>query len=251
MSSGQANIYSQQQIHSARKSGAILASVLDMLEKELVVGISDIRLNELAHEMTLDLGAEPAFLGYNGFPQALCISFNNQIVHGYAKGRIVENGDLVGLDYGVRFEGMITDSARTLSAGKANADSYRLLEATMVALDNVINILKPGITTGDIGFNINQTLRKYKTKCIYDLCGHGVGISPHEAPIIPNYGQAGRGTRLKAGMIIALEPIASLGTHNMIVESDGWTCVTADGSLSSQSEHTILITDNGAEVLTS
>jgi methionyl aminopeptidase len=246
----QGTIYNQEQISSARKSGKILSSVLDMLEEQFKVGISDTTLNKLAHEMTLDLGATPAFLGYNGFPQALCISFNNQIVHGYAKDRIVKEGDLVGLDYGVKFEGMITDSARTLPAGPVSKDVLRLIDATKGALDNVISMIKPGVTTGDIGFNINQVLRKYKTKCIYDLCGHGVGISPHEAPIIPNYGQANRGPKMRAGMIIAIEPIASLGTHHMIVEADKWTCSTIDGSYSSQFEHTLLITNDSVEVLT-
>ena len=240
-----------EQIKNARKSGAILTEVLDILTESAKEGVSAIELDAIAAQETEKRGAKPAFLNYQGFPANLCVSINNEIVHGIPTERKLKKGDLVGIDYGVNYKGMITDAARSLSIGNPSADSKKLIDGCYDALAHALSVIKDGVTVGDVSSTIENVLRKYDLKVIYSLTGHGVGEQLHEDPIIPNYGHAGAGEVLKAGMTIAIEPIAAIGTHDLYLADDGWTYMTRDGSLSAQFENTVLVTKDGCEVLAS
>lgn len=240
-----------QEISNIKKSGVILTSVLDVLVKNAVAGVTTNELDEIAEKETLRLGGEPAFLGYQGFPGRVCVSINNEIVHAIPTDKKLAAGDVVGIDYGVNYGGMITDAARTISIGKPRPEAQKLINGCYEALQTAIDIIKDGVRVGDIGSVIEEKLKNYDLKVIYSLTGHGVGHQLHEDPVIPNYGTAGSGEVLKSGMTIAVEPIASLGTHDLYLADDGWTYMTRDGSLSAQFENTILVLDDGCEVIAS
>lgn len=243
-------IKTQGEIERMRTSGGMLAAVLRHLEPHVQPGIATQELDRLAAAELQRLGGEPAFLGYNGFPGVLCVSINDEIVHGLPSQRRLKEGDIVGLDFGVTYEGMVTDGAVTLPVGKVSLEAARLLTATREALAAGIKKVRAGAHLGDVGHAIETRLRRDKLGVIEDLCGHGVGHELHEDPLVLNYGQAGTGMRLKAGMTIAIEPMAALGTHEVVLASDHWTIQTADGSLGAQFEHTVLVTESGAEILT-
>jgi methionyl aminopeptidase len=243
-------IKTPEEIANMRLSGQILGEILQTVAAATIPGITTESLDKMAAAELSKRGAKAAFLGYNGFPANICISVNNEIVHGIPGPRVIEEGDLVGLDFGVNYNGMITDSAVTIAVGKVSADAKHLLQYTNQALSAGIAALHDGVRVGSIGAAIETELEKGGLKVIETLGGHGVGHKVHEDPFIANFGTAGTGETLKAGMTIALEPIASLGTHDTHLASDGWTYVTDDGSLSAQFEHTILITQDGAEILT-
>ncbi len=243
-------IKTPEEIMAIRQSGKILAEILNILEKSTVAGITTKELDDIAAIELSKRGAKAAFLNYNGFPANICISVNNEVVHGIPSNSVVMEGDLVGLDFGVLYDGMITDSAITVPVGKVSNNAERLLKYTKSALYAGIDVLRSGVRVGDIGAAIENELKRGNLKVIESLGGHGVGHRVHEEPIILNFGSAGSGEVLLAGMTIALEPIASLSTHSVNLASDGWTYLTVDGSLSSQFEHTILITEEGSEILT-
>jgi len=244
-------IRTSDEIANITKSGEVLTQVLDRLVAEAKPGVSSRELDTIAREETKKLGGEPAFLGYQGFPDVVCVSVNNEIVHAIPTDRKLQNGDLVGIDYGVNYGGMITDAARTISLGKPNKDSAKLLEGCYEALQAALDVIKGGVRVGDISSAIEEALKKHGLKVIYSLTGHGVGKVLHEDPVIPNYGKAGTGEILRAGMTIAIEPIASIGTHDLYLADDNWTYMTRDGSLSAQFENTVLITKDGCKVLAS
>ncbi len=229
----------------------MLAAVLFKLEKLVEAGMTTKDLAEIAKNELKPLGGQPAFLGYQGFPDVLCVSLNDEIVHGIpSQQRVIKNGDLVSMDFGVRYQGMITDSATTVVIGKASAEAERLVQMTQQSLEAGIHVLQPGIHIGDIGYAVQSVLQPLKYGIIKDLVGHGVGHELHEDPNISNTGKKGNGFVLESGMTIAIEPMASLGSDEIAMESDGWTITTRDNSLAAHFEHTILITDNGYEVLT-
>lgn len=238
------------EIIAIRQSGKILANILSKLEKLTLPGITTKELDMVARNELEKYGAKAAFLGYNGFPASICISINNEVVHGIPSDRVIQTGDLVGLDFGVLYDGMITDSAITVPVGKISSDAQRLLDYTNNALTAGIATIKDGVKVGDIGAAIDKELSLGRLKVIESLGGHGVGHVVHEDPIILNFGRPGTGDKLVAGMTIALEPIASLSTHEVELAKDNWTYMTVDNSLSAQFEHTILITESGSEVLT-
>lgn len=238
------------EITAIRESGHMLAAVLRYLETKTVPGISTGELDKLAADELRSLGGKPAFLGYEGFPAVICISVNEEVVHGIPGKRVLVAGDIVGLDFGVTYGGMITDGAITVPVGGVSSEASRLMKATREALDCGIAKVRAGARLGDIAHAIETRLRADKLGVIEDLSGHGVGHQVHEDPLVLNYGPAGRGMRLKAGMTIAIEPMATLGTHEIVQADDQWTILTADGSLGSQHEHTVLILPDGAEILT-
>ncbi len=244
-------IKTSEEIDNIRRSGEILTAVLDILVGLAKPGVTSLALDRVAQEETAKLGAKPAFLGYQGFPGSVCVSVNNEIVHALPNERKLQNGDLVGIDYGVNYNGMITDAARSISIGKPSKDGARLLEGCYEALLEALKVIKDGVRVGDISAVIEHHLRKHKLRPIYSLTGHGVGHQLHEDPVIANYGTAGTGEVLKAGMTIAIEPIASISTNDLYLADDGWTYMTRDGSLSAQFENTVLVTKNGCEVLAS
>jgi methionyl aminopeptidase len=250
-------VKNQEEIERLRTSGSILAEVLRRLVGLLEPGqTTGFLANEAARELKA-LGGKPTFLGYKAdprmtpYPSIICISVNDEIVHGIPGKRIIEEGDLVGLDFGVDFEGMFTDGAVTVVAGAEPTKAQkRLLTATKEALDEGIFQVKAGARVGDISAAIEARLNRDKLGVIEELSGHGVGDQVHEDPMVLNYGNAGTGMRLKAGMSIAIEPMATLGTHHIKVDPDGWTIRTLDGSLGAQFEHTVVVTDDGCEIVT-
>ncbi len=240
------------EILAMRESGAMLASVLDRLAKMVEPGISTKDLAVIADRELKALGGSAPFLGYQGFPDVICISLNDEIVHGIPKPeRIIQAGDLVSLDFGVNYRGMITDGALTLIAGAAKSKQHSdLLKFTRESLYEGIAVVHDGVRTGDIGAAVQSVLDRQGYGIVTDLVGHGVGHHLHEDPNIPNYGRKNTGPWLKAGMTIAIEPMATLGSPRVILEGDHWTIRSADHSLSAHFEHTVLITENGAEILT-
>lgn len=240
------------EIEAMRRSGQILATVLQYLRPKVKPGVTTGELADFAAAEIKRLGGEPAFLGYEGFPNVICISVNDEIVHGIpSSSRIINDGDIVSLDMGVKYRGMITDSAISVIAGRAKQKRHiELLERTEQSLQEGLNVIHDQVRTGDIGAAIENYLNKFKYGIVRDLVGHGVGHQIHEDPNIPNYGRANSGPWLSAGMTIAVEPMVTLGTDHVTVADDKWTVKTADGSWAAHFEHTILITKDGYEILT-
>ncbi len=231
-----------------REGGKILAAVLGYLQKQLVAGITPKELSALAEKELLRLGGSPVYV--EDFPDIMCISVNDQVQHAIPSTDPLELGDIVNFDFWMSYKGMITDAGVTVGVDEISADAARLIEATRSALYKAIAVLKDGVRVGDISAVIEARLRQDRLGIVKDLSGHGVGHELHEEPGIPNFGRVGKGPILKSGMTIAIEPIANLGSGRIYVEPDNWTLVSADGSWSSQHEHTVLITDSGSEILT-
>lgn len=245
-------VKTQSELASMRQSGRMLATVLSVLSRKAVPGMSTKDLADIAKKELRSLGGQPTFLGYYDFPDVLCVSVNDEVVHGIPRtDKILRDGDVVSLDFGVTYDGMITDAARTIIIGMTKQKrTAELVAATESSLEAGIAVLRDGVRTGDIGSAVEASLRPGKYGIVRDLVGHGVGHELHEEPNVPNYGRAGHGSALKAGMTIAIEPMVTLGTHKVYVNQDGWTIHTQDGSLSAHFEDTVLITHDGAEVLT-
>lgn len=244
-------VKTSQEIERMKKGGQILAAVLSRLEKEVKPGVTTKDLANIAAKELKKLGGQPAFLGYQGFPDVLCVSVNNEVVHGIpSRSKAIKDGDIVSLDFGVVYKGMITDGAISTIAGRADKKSQRLIDTTKKALDAGISAVKDGAAIGDIAAAVQAVLDKGQYGIVRDLVGHGVGHELHEEPSIPNYGRRGQGRHLKAGMTIAIEPMATLGDYHVFIKNDGWTVETWDGSLAGHFEHTVLVTKTGAEILT-
>jgi len=242
-------VKTEKEIENMRVSGRMLATVLDLLRSKVGEGQTTKEIAILASKELNLLGGEPAFLGFNGFPDVICISVNEEIVHGVpSKSRVIKKGDLLSLDFGVSYQGMITDSAITVAV--SGSDPQDLIATTERSLYAGIDTIKSGVHIGDIGQAVEQVLSQQDFGIVRDLVGHGVGHELHEEPNIPNYGHAGAGISLKEGMTVAIEPMATLGAEEVIIDNDGWTIKTRDNSLSAHFEHTILVKDNGYEILT-
>lgn len=239
-----------QEIEAIRESGRILSLCLEEISKNIIKGSSGSEVSELAKKLLKDMGGEPAFLNFHGYPDVICVSINDQVVHGIPNSKAFNEGDIVSFDFGVKYKGMITDAARTVIVGVGDSRKKKLVNVTEQALLEGVKIIKDGVRVGDISYEIEKILKKGNLGIVRDLVGHGVGHELHEEPNIPNYGKKGEGALLVKGMTIAVEPMATLGGESIHLESDGWTVATADGSLSAHFEDTILITENGYEILT-
>ena len=234
-----------------RIAGSMLSSVLEDTIAYIQEGMTTKDLSNFAGKQLHALGGEAVFLGYNGFPDPICISVNDEVVHGIPRSTtVLKDGDVVSLDFGVRYRGMIVDSARTVICGSASKETKRLLQLTESSLHEGLEVIKDGVKTGTIGHAIETVLKRAKLGIVRDLVGHGVGHQIHEDPNIPNYGRAGTGAVLRSGMTVAIEPMATLGKDAVYTDVDGWTVRTKDGSLAAHFEHTVLVTDNGYEILT-
>ncbi len=233
-----------------RESGQMLATVLDTLEQAAAPGISERELADMASRELKALGGHAPFKGYHGFPDVICISTNDKVVHGIPSSYVLRAGDIISLDFGVTYRGMVTDSARTILVGAAEPKVQQLVAETKRSLLSGIAAVHDGVTTGDIGAAVQRVLDIHHYGIVRDLVGHGVGHQLHEEPDIANYGVPGDGPMLHAGMTIAIEPMANLGTEQVVMDPDGWTIRTRDGQPSAHFEHTVLITENGAEILT-
>ena len=245
-------VKTQSEIESMRVSGRQLATVLDYLKQNIKAGMTTKEIADLAADKLKSLGGKPAFLGYYGFPDVICISVNDEVVHGIpSKKKIIQDGDIVSLDFGVKVNGMITDAAISVVIGeKKKSEKQKLVDTTEASLLAGIEKIRDGVQVGTIAHAIEEVLAKQKYGIVRDLVGHGVGHELHEEPNIPNYGRANTGMKLKAGMTIAVEPMATMHDYKVYTDADGWTIKTADKSLAAHFEHTILITETGAEILT-
>jgi len=244
-------IKNEEEIQKMREGGHILAEVLEKTCKKAQPGISTLELNQFAENLIGEKGAIPGFKGYKGFPATLCTCVNEVIVHGIPKkDEILKEGDLLTIDCGIIYKEMYTDAARTVPIGKISPEKEKLLSVAKETLAIAINTAKPGIHLNEIGKNIEKTVKNAGFHIIHDLTGHGIGKALHEDPVILNYWDGTPGPLLKPGMTFAIEPIFAIGTNHMKTLKDKWTIITDDNSCSIQIENTILITQNGNEVLT-
>ncbi len=244
---------SQAELEKMRKAGRITADALDKVIEAVAVGKTTADLDAVAEDYLVSAGAKPSFKGYRGFPATICISINDEIVHGIPSAkRVLKEGDLVSLDFGAVWEGFHADSAVTVFVGgrAPNADAERLVRTTEAALDAAIQVIFPGGRLSDIGHAIEGVAEPAGLGIVREYGGHGVGRKLHEDPFIQNFGPPGRGPDLRPGLVLAVEPMLNLGEDETRVMADGWTVVTADGSLSAHFEHTIAVTPEGHEILT-
>jgi methionyl aminopeptidase len=244
----------ESEIAAMRESGRMLATVLQVLRERTTEGLTPQDMSAIARKELQALGGEPAFLGVPGnpnYPDVICISVNNQVQHSIPNSIPFKKGDIINYDYGVKYRNMLTDGGISICVDDAvTPDTKRLLSGTEKALYDGIRAVRAGARVGDISAAIERTLRKHKLGIVRELVGHGVGHELHEDPEIPNYGRAGTGPVLRAGMTIAIEPITTLGGSAIYQARDGWTLLTQDGSWSAQFEHTVLVTSTGCEILT-
>jgi methionyl aminopeptidase len=245
-------IRTPQEIDKMRRSGHVVREVLEHVRRAVKPGASTLDLEQAAAEKIRELGATPAFKGYHGYPCVLCTSINNEVVHGIPSAeRMLRDGDLVSIDTGVVLNGYYGDSAITVAVGgKVDAKARKLLDVTAASLESAIRVVKPGATLGDVGAAVQETVEAEGFSVVRDFVGHGIGTKLHEDPQVPNFGRRGQGMALKAGMVLAIEPMVNAGRPGVQVLKDGWTAVTEDGSWSAHFEHTVAVTKDGALVLT-
>jgi methionyl aminopeptidase len=238
------------QIAKLREANLIVADVLDTVSDAVMIGVSTWDLELVARKRLKELNAESAFLGYRGYPAVLCTSINNVIVHGIPRKNIyLKDGDILSVDFGAFKDGWCGDSARTLFIGNVSKKARDLAEATKISLEKAIEQCVPGNRLGDIGWAVQAFVENCGYSVVEQFAGHGIGRHMHEPPQVLNYGPAGRGPRLSVGMVLAIEPMVNEGGPEVVIEDDGWTAVTKDGSLSAHFEHSVAITENGPMVL--
>lgn len=241
---------SDAEIEGMRAAGRMTAETLQELRAMIRPGVNLKDLNTYVVEKYQRLGVTPTFVGYQGFPHAICASVNEEIVHGFARDRLLQEGDIVSIDHGATVDGWVGDAAFTVGVGAISREAARLLQVTEEALWAGIGVARAGLRKGDIGAAIQAVLEGAGYGVVRHYTGHGVGRRMHEPPSIPNYGRAGSGMALRQGMVIALEPMATLGHPDTLVRDDGWTVCTRDGSLAAHFEHTLAVRAGAADVLT-
>lgn len=243
-------IKSKREIELMREAGKILANVHLELEKFIKPGLSTLDVDKKANELIRSYNCIPSFLNYNGYPASICVSINDEVVHGIpVKSRIIQDGDIVSLDAGVIYKGYHSDAARTLAIGNVSEEARRLMDVTKQSFFEGIKYAKAGYHLNDISGAIQDYVEANGFTIVRDLVGHGIGTALHEAPQIPNFRQKRRGIRLEPGMTLAIEPMVNEGKYEVAWLDDDWTVVTMDGSLSAHYENTILITDGEPEIL--
>jgi methionyl aminopeptidase len=246
------NCKSQSELGKMRRSGQIVRQVLEAVKAKVAPGVSTMDLEHVAEEKIRELGAKPAFKGYYDYPCVLCTSVNDEIIHGIPSAkRVLKAGDIVSIDCGVVMDGYYGDSAITVPAGGAlTLELKKLLEVTEVSLKRAIDEVRLGKTVGDVGAAVQEYVEANGFSVVRDFVGHGIGTRLHEDPQVPNYGTRGHGTRLREGMVLAIEPMVNIGKPGARVLEDKWTAVTEDGSYSAHFEHCVAVTRNGPLVLT-
>ena len=233
-----------------REAGRHAAEVLQILVEAVRPGQNVLELDRIVRREYKRRGVTPTFLGYQGYPATVCVSINDQIVHGIPRNRELKEGDVVSIDLGATYRGFVGHTAVTVACGKVSPEAERLIKVTEEALRRGIAAAQPGASIGDIGYAIQSYVESQGMSVVREYVGHGVGRAMHEEPQVPNYGRPGTGKQLRPGMVIAIEPMVNLGDWRTRKDSDGWTIWTADGSLSAHFEHTIAITEDGPEILT-
>ncbi|MBU1087248.1 MAG: type I methionyl aminopeptidase [Candidatus Omnitrophica bacterium] len=244
------SIKSKSELIKIRKAGLIVAKTLKHLKSKVKPGITTKQLDIEAANFIKKHKARAAFMGYRGYPGHICASINEEVVHGIPSNRILLDGDIISLDVGVELDGYFGDSAITVGVGKIAAESQRLIDVTRDALYKAINAARKDNYLSDISYAVQSHAEKAGFSVVRDFVGHGIGVNLHEEPQIPNFGKPGNGIKLKAGMVLAIEPMVNAGTWKVEVLQDGWTAVTRDDALSAHFEHTICVTNNKADILT-
>jgi len=247
------NLKTNEEIKTMRDGGKILATILNKISDSIKKDTQTKELDKLAQELILSYGAKPSFLGYNGYPYSICISINDEVVHGLPSGRIIQGGDLVSLDLGIFFNGFHLDSALTVLVESDKPEfkkSEELIRVAKKSLELGIKEARPGNYVGDISFAIESFVKKNNFSVVRELVGHGIGRNLHEDPQVPNFGEKGRGPELVEGTVIAIEPMISSGNWKVVLANDGFTYKTKDGSLAAHFEHTVAVTKDGPLVLT-
>ena len=233
------------------RSGQVVREVLELVRSKVKPGATTYDLEKAAEARLAELGVKAAFKGYHGFPCVLCTSVNSEVVHGIpSPTRVLRAGDIVSVDFGVVVDGYYGDAAITVPVGAIDANAARLLKATEASLQAGIAAVRPGATLGDVGAAVQSVVEGEGFSVVRDFVGHGIGVHMHEDPQVPNFGEAGQGMKLKAGMVLAIEPMVNAGKPDVKVLDDGWTAVSADGSMSAHFEHTVAVTADGARILT-
>lgn len=241
---------SAREIELMRRSGQITSRVLTELMKAVKPGVATGDLDRLAETKIREAGGMPTFKGYNGFPGSICASINDEVVHGIPGSRVVRDGDLLSIDIGTTLDGYVSDSAATVPIGKIAPEALQLLQVTQECLTIGIAQMRVGKHLGDIGAAVQAHAERHGYGVVRELVGHGVGRSMHEEPQVPNYGTAGTGIVLRAGLVLAIEPMITQASPKIRILDDGWTVVTADGKLAAHFEHTIAVTEDGPKILT-
>ena len=243
-------IKSQHEIELMREAGKILAKTHDELAKAIKPGMTTFQIDKIGEEIIRSYGCIPSFLNYNGYPASICVSVNDEVVHGIpSKNRIIVEGDIVSLDAGVIYKGYHSDAARTLAVGEISPEAKKLIEVTKQSFFEGLKFAREGYHLHDISNAIGDYCESFGYGVVEDLCGHGIGRNLHEDPEIPNFRQRRRGIKLQAGMTLAIEPMINMGTYEVSWLDDDWTVVTDDGSLSAHYENTVLITKGDPEIL--
>ena len=243
------HIKSQQDIDKIRKASHIVANTLQLLSQHVQAGITTLELDAIAESEIRKTGARPAFKGYRGFPRTLCVSINEEIVHGIPSKRKLKDGDIVSLDLGAIWDGFYGDAARTFAVGAITNEAQKLIDVTRESLKIAIDQAREGNRIGDIGFAVQKYVESHGYSVVREFVGHGIGRNLHEDPQIPNYGKPGQGPRIKAGMVFAIEPMVCQGGPEVEILQDNWTAITRDRSLAAHFEHSLAITESGPEVL--
>ncbi|MEI6494690.1 MAG: type I methionyl aminopeptidase [bacterium] len=250
------NLKTKEDVDGIREAGKRLAEILKAVAAEVKPGVLTQELDSLAYSLIIKAGGRPAFLNYKPegmdipYPASLCTSVNDEVVHGIPGDRVLKEGDIVGLDLGIEYQGYFADTAVTVPVGKVNFQTAELIRFTRESLEKAVEAAVIGNTLGDIGFTVQSFVEQAGYSVVRDLCGHGVGFAIHEDPQVPNFGIRGNGQKLEPGMVIAIEPMVNLGKSRVYFEDNGYTCRTADHQLSAHFEHTVAITEAGPEVLT-
>ena len=244
-------IKSAQQVEKIRKSCKLTKECLELLEEHIHPGVTTKQLDKLAYDFYKSKGATPNFLNYNGYPATICASVNDEVVHGIpSKHRILKEGDIISIDLGCILDGWHSDAARTFGVGKISSEAQKLIDVTRQSFFEGIKYLKHGAKLGDVSSAIQKYVEGHDFGVVRDLVGHGIGREMHEDPSVPNFGKAGHGVKLAAGMVLAIEPMVTAGDYHVAVLDDDWTVVTDDGSLAAHYENTVVITKDGFEILT-
>ncbi len=241
---------SEKDLTVMRASGKILSGIIDKIIKSIKAGVTTADLERLADQLFEKAGVESAFKGYHGYPASICTSINNVIVHGIPDSRVLKDGDIIGIDLGIKDKGFFTDTAETIAVGEISPQAQKLLKVTKEALVIGTQEAVAGNRLTDISWAIQSYVENHGFSVVREFVGHGIGIDLHEDPEIPNFGKPGNGPELKNGMVLAIEPMVNAGAWESEILSDGWTAVTKDGSLSAHFEHTIAITQKGPLLLT-
>jgi methionyl aminopeptidase len=233
-----------------RKAGRIVAETIKMIEDKIKPGMATIEIDRAAEEYILARGAKPAFKGYRGFPASVCVSIDSEVVHGIPGSRVLVEGQIVSIDLGAIVDGFYGDSAATFPVGEISPEKRKLLEVTKRSLETGIAQVKGGRKLGRVSAAIQECVEGAGFSVVRDMVGHGIGKRLHEDPQVPHFGPADAGPVLKKGMVLAIEPMVNSGDYKVVQKPDGWTIVTADGSDSAHFEHSVAVTENGADILT-